>query len=79
MEPFLGQIILNGANFTPAGWHPCDGSLLPPNQFPALFTLLGTRYGGDGRTTFALPNLPSPDNGVTQYIIAIEGIFPRRP
>ena len=57
MEPFLGQITIFGFSFNPQGWAKCDGQLLPINQFQALFSLLGTIYGGDGRTTFALPDL----------------------
>jgi len=57
MEPFIGQILLFGFNFAPRGWAFCDGQLLPINQNQALFSLLGTTYGGDGRTTFGLPDL----------------------
>lgn len=57
MEPFLGQIIMFGGNFAPRGWAFCDGQLLPISQNQSLFALLGTTYGGDGRTTFALPDL----------------------
>lgn len=57
MEPFLGQIMMVGFNFAPRGWAFCDGSLLPISSNTALFSLLGTIYGGDGRTTFALPDL----------------------
>ncbi len=57
MEPFLGQIMLVGFNFAPRGWAFCDGQLLPISQYTALFSLLGTTYGGDGRTTFGLPDL----------------------
>lgn len=57
MEPFIGQISMFGGNFAPRGWAFCDGQLLPINQNQALFSLLGTTYGGDGRTTFALPEL----------------------
>ena len=57
MEPFLAQIIMFGGNFAPRGWALCDGQLLPINANQALFSLLGTTYGGDGRTTFALPDL----------------------
>ncbi len=59
MEPFIGQIILIGFNFAPRGWALCDGQLLSISQNTALFSLLGTTYGGDGRTTFALPDLRS--------------------
>jgi len=57
MEPFIGQIAMFGFNFAPRGWAFCDGQLLPISQNQALFSLLGTIYGGDGRTTFALPDL----------------------
>ena len=56
-QVFLGQIMLAGFGFVPRGFAACNGQLLPINQFQALFSLLGTQYGGDGRTTFALPNL----------------------
>jgi microcystin-dependent protein len=57
MEPFIGEIRLVPFNFAPKGWAICAGQLLPINQNQALFALLGTTYGGDGRTTFALPDL----------------------
>ena len=57
MEPFLGEIRLVAFSFAPRGWAFCAGQLLPINQNQALFSLLGTSYGGDGRTTFALPDL----------------------
>ena len=56
-EPFLGQIEYYGFNFPPRGWALCDGQLLPINQNQSLFSLLGTTFGGDGRTTFALPDM----------------------
>ncbi len=56
-EPFLAEIIMFGGNFAPRGWALCDGQILPINQNQALFSLLGTSYGGDGRTTFGLPDL----------------------
>jgi microcystin-dependent protein len=56
-EPFLGEIRVFSFNFAPRGWALCNGQLLPINQNQALFSILGTTYGGDGRTTFALPNL----------------------
>ena len=56
-EPFLAQIMTFGGNFAPRGWAMCDGQLLPISQNTALFSLLGTTYGGDGRTTFGLPDL----------------------
>lgn len=57
MTPIIGQIQAFGFNFTPEGWLPCDGSYLSPSSFPALFSLIGTIYGGDGINTFALPDL----------------------
>jgi microcystin-dependent protein len=55
--PFLGEIKIISWNFPPKGWTFCNGQLLPINQNQALFSILGTTYGGDGRQTFALPNL----------------------
>lgn len=57
MEPYLGQIQPFGFNFAPRGWASCEGQLLPIAQYSALFSLLGTTFGGDGRTTFGLPDL----------------------
>jgi microcystin-dependent protein len=57
MEPYIGEIRLVPFNFAPKGWALCAGQMLPINQNQALFALLGTTYGGDGRTTFALPDL----------------------
>jgi len=57
MEPFIGQIQMFGFNFAPRGWAFCNGQLLPISSNSALFSLLGTDYGGDGRTTFGLPDL----------------------
>jgi len=56
-EPFLSEIRMFSFNFAPKGWAQCNGQLLPINQNQALFSLLGTTYGGDGRVNFALPNL----------------------
>src|SRR5438045_1038038 len=56
-EPFLSEIKIVSFNFPPKGWALCNGQLLPINQNQALFSLLGTTYGGDGRTTFGLPDL----------------------
>ena len=56
-EPFLSEIRIMSFNFAPKGWALCNGQLLPINQNQALFALLGTTYGGNGQTTFALPNL----------------------
>ena len=56
-EPFIGQIAFVAFNFAPVGWAECNGQLLPINQNQALFSLLGTMYGGNGQTTFALPDM----------------------
>ena len=57
MDPFVAEIRIVPFNFPPKGWAFCDGQLLPLSQNTALFSLLGTTYGGDGKSTFALPNL----------------------
>ncbi|CAM3514182.1 tail fiber protein [Polaromonas hydrogenivorans] len=79
MEPFLGQIQLLPYNFAPNGWAFCEGQLMAISQNTALFSLLGTTYGGDGTTTFALPNLKGkePDSN-THFCIALVGIYPSR-
>ncbi len=56
-NPFVAEIRMFGGNFAPTGWASCDGQLLPISQNTALFSLLGTSYGGDGKSNFALPNL----------------------
>src|SRR5215212_788371 len=56
-EPFIGEIRMFGASFAPAGWAMCQGQLMPISQNDALFTLIGTTYGGDGQSTFGLPDL----------------------
>lgn len=57
MEPFIGEIRVFTCNFPPRGWAQCNGQILPIRQYTALFSILGNYYGGDGKTTFALPNL----------------------
>ncbi|AXG13605.1 phage tail protein [Intrasporangium calvum] len=56
-QPFVGEIRLFGGNFAPAGWAFCDGQLLPISENETLFALIGTTYGGDGQSTFGLPDL----------------------
>src|SRR6266478_4037970 len=58
-SPFIGEIRMFGGNFAPVGWAFCNGALIPISENDALFNLIGTTYGGDGQTTFALPNLQS--------------------
>ncbi|HEY0150073.1 MAG TPA: tail fiber protein [Allosphingosinicella sp.] len=56
-DPFTGEIRMFGGNYAPAGWMFCSGQLLPISEYEALYNLIGTTYGGDGQTNFALPNL----------------------
>lgn len=81
-QPFIGEIRMFAGNFAPAGWMFCDGQLIPISQNDTLFVLIGTTYGGDGESTFALPNLQSrvpmhfgtgPD-GVTYQIAEAAGV-----
>src|SRR5213079_2890539 len=58
-SPFIGEIRMFAGNFAPVGWAFCNGALMAIDQNDALFNLIGTTYGGDGQTTFALPNLQS--------------------
>jgi microcystin-dependent protein len=84
MEPYIGQLSLVPYNFAPQGWALCQGQLLPIVQNTALFSLIGNTYGGDGVTTFALPNLTgdramTDANGVAlNWIIALVGVYPPR-
>ena len=59
-EPFIGEIRMFGGTFAPAGWAFCNGALMPISENDALFTLIGTTYGGDGQETFGLPDLAEP-------------------
>ena len=78
-EPFIGEVILFAGNFAPRGWAFAEGQLLAIPQNAALFSILGTTYGGDGRLTFALPDMRGlePVCGM-HYIIALVGVFPSR-
>jgi microcystin-dependent protein len=79
-DPFVAEIRMFGFNFAPTGWAQCNGQLLPISQNTALFSLLGTFYGGDGKSTFALPNLQTSvplhegqGQGLSQYFIGQQG------
>jgi microcystin-dependent protein len=80
-DPFVGQIALFGFNFAPKGWAFAAGQLMPISQNTALFSLLGTNYGGDGKSTFGLPNLRNgltpigagQGPGLSQYFIGETG------
>ncbi|WP_034157445.1 phage tail protein [Sphingomonas sp. ERG5] len=76
MTPYLGEIRLFGGTFAPANWHLCNGALLSISNYSALYTLIGTTYGGDGQATFAVPDLRGrfPINqgtglGLSSYVI----------
>ena len=56
-QPYVGEMRMFAGNFAPAGWYFCDGTLLPISEFETLFNLIGTTYGGDGQSTFAVPDL----------------------
>ena len=91
-DPFVGEVRTFAFRFPPAGWAFCDGQIIPFSQNTALFSILGNRYGGDPRFSFALPNLtgmkaedtahaPAGDVGylVMNFCIAMQGVFPPRP
>ncbi|MGS0763920.1 phage tail protein [Syntrophomonas curvata] len=79
MDYFLGQIVLFPYTFTPLGWMKCDGATLNIQQNTALFSLIGNKFGGNGTTTFCIPNLlgAEPISGMNYYI-CISGIYPTR-
>ena len=82
MQPFVGEIRLFSYKNVPSGWAACDGSVLLISENTPLFQLIGSAFGGDGRLTFALPDLRShmpfsPDQGGT-YCIAVLGLFPKQ-
>jgi microcystin-dependent protein len=83
MDPYVAEIRVFGFNFAPKGWAFCDGQILPISQNTALFSLLGTNYGGDGRSTFALPNFQGSaaisqgeGSGLSPYFVGEEGGVP---
>ena len=76
-KPFIGEIRLFGGNFAPRDWALCGGQLSIADN-TALFSILGTTYGGDGRTTFGLPDLSDHRPGDVHYIIALQGFYPSR-
>ena len=87
METFIGHIILFAGDFAPRGWTTCDGRMMSISDHGALFSVLGTRYGGDGRSTFDLrgrvASRPSEDRTAAPpvhvaFIIALEGLYPSR-
>lgn len=84
MEGTIGEIRLFGGTFAPQNWAYCDGQLIAIGSNPALFSVLGTQYGGDGKTTFALPKMAAmheSDGGPTpiRFLICVQGAYPKRP
>ncbi|MGC9503076.1 phage tail protein [Baaleninema sp.] len=86
MEGTIGEIRLFAGNFAPRNWAFCQGQLLPIHGNEALFSILGMKYGGDGHTEFALPNIRpvlGADTGTPyddlNYIICLQGMYPMRP
>lgn len=77
MECFISQILLVPFDYTPEYFAPCNGSLLSIHNNEALFSLIGTKFGGDAKSNFALPNLTAPPG--LHYIICTNGIYPSRP
>lgn len=77
-EELYGALKLVAFSYDPEGYMACDGRLLSINQYQALYALLGCNFGGDGRSTFALPKLESPLKGL-HWIICVNGIWPSRP
>jgi microcystin-dependent protein len=81
MDEYIGIVKLYAGTFAPKGWAYCDGQLMSIEQNSALFSLLGTTYGGDGKSTFALPSLEDVKSGKDaqiKYIICLSGMYPQR-
>jgi microcystin-dependent protein len=83
LDPHVGEIAIFPYDFEPADWLRCDGQSLGIAKYPKLFSLLGVRYGGDGRQSFALPKLPplqaAKSDLAVGYFIATDGVYPSRP
>ncbi len=77
MNAVLGMIYMFAGSYAPEGYALCDGKLLPIQQNQALFSIVGTTYGGDGITTFGLPKLSAPTPGIN-YVISTTGMYPSR-
>ena len=77
-DPFIAEVTLFAGNFAPRGWAFTHGQLLSISQNTALFSLVGTMYGGDGRITFGLPDTRCLEPAAINYIIALVGVFPSR-
>jgi hypothetical protein len=85
-DPYVGEVMLFSGAYCPKGWYEADGRLLPINNNHVLFAILNNSYGGDGKTTFALPDLrktipaaATDDRKLLRYCIAWRGYWPERP
>jgi microcystin-dependent protein len=79
MDCLMGTLLQFAGNFQPEGWLLCNGQSLQTNQYPALYSILGTTYGGDGVHTFNLPNLNThPIKSGPVWLICVDGIYPTR-
>jgi len=81
-DPLLAEVTMFAGTFAPVGWAMCDGQVLPIDSNAALYSILGDRYGGDGTSTFALPDLKAYASGSGEgvnFIIATQGLFPPPP
>ncbi len=79
MDGYMGQVLLFAGSFVPGNWLTCDGQLLEISVYTALYSILGTTFGGDGSTTFALPDLRSVQPNGFLYIICVSGDYPPHP
>lgn len=86
IEVYVGAIMLLPYNFTPSDWAPCNGQTLSIQAYVALYSLIGTTYGGDGKNTFAVPCLNATSStygtqplSTMRYFIALTGFYPARP
>ena len=78
MEGYFGQVMIFAGRFAPRCWMFCDGQTLDVSQNAALYSILGTTYGGDGVHTFKLPDTRHTDNKDMRHIICVEGVYPSR-
>ena len=78
MDFYIGQIGIFPYSFAPRGWMYCNGQLLPIAEYQALFSLIGTKFGGDGKTTFALPDYQGLAPKGSSYFIYTQGQYPPR-
>lgn len=76
MEGSIGQILLFAGSRLPLNWFFCDGRLLVISEYPALFSLIGTKFGGDGVTNFAIPNLEDKQMPGLRFVICYAGVYP---